>query len=44
MARAESALERATEQLAADVPKPNRPPTEAALVRAQNSIKVVNNA
>ena len=41
--RAESALERAKEQLAADDPELNRPRAEAALARAQNRIKVAGN-
>ena len=44
MARAESALECANEQLAADAPDLNRPRAEAALARAQNRIKVASNA
>lgn len=44
MARAEDALERAKEQLAADVPDLNRPRAEAALARAQNRIKVADNS
>lgn len=44
MSHTERTLERATEQLAVDAPNLNRPPTEAALVRAQKSIKVANNA
>ena len=43
VARAESALERAEEQLAADDPELNRPRAEAALARAQNRIKVASN-
>ena len=43
VARAESALERAKEQLAADDPDLNRPQVETALARAQNRIKVANN-
>ena len=35
---------RAKEQLAADAPDLNRPRAEAALARAQNRIKVVNNS
>ena len=41
--RAESALERAQAQLAANAPDLNRPRAEAALTRAQNRIKVANN-
>ena len=41
--RAESALERAQEQLAANAPDLNRPRAEAALTRAQNRIKVASN-
>lgn len=41
--RAESALERAQEQLAANAPDLNRPRAEAALARAQNRIKVASN-
>ncbi len=44
VARAESAFERAKEQLAEDSPDLNRPRAEAALARAQNRIKVVSNA
>ncbi|RKU15818.1 F0F1 ATP synthase subunit epsilon [Candidatus Poribacteria bacterium] len=40
--RAENALERAQEQLAADTPDLNRPRAEAALARAQNRIKVAS--
>ena len=43
VARAESALERAKEQLAADADDLNRPQVEAALARAQNRIKVSGN-
>ncbi len=43
VSRAESALERAQEQLAADTPDLNRPRAEAALARAQNRIKVGSN-
>lgn len=43
VSRAESALERAKEQLAADDPDLNRPRAEAALARAQNRIKVAGN-
>ncbi len=43
MDRAENALERAREQLAADAPDLNRPQAEAALARAQNRIKVASN-
>ena len=43
MARAESVLERAKEQLATDTPELNRPRAEAALARAQNRIKVADN-
>ena len=43
VARAESALERAQEQLTADAPDLNRPRAEAALARAQNRIKVGSN-
>ena len=35
---------RAQEQLAADAPDLNRPRAEAALARAQNRLKVVNNS
>ncbi|RKU15821.1 hypothetical protein C6501_06575 [Candidatus Poribacteria bacterium] len=42
VARAESALERAKEQLATDAPDLNRPRAEAALARAQNRIKVAS--
>ena len=42
--RAESTLERAKEQLAADAPDLNLPRAEAAFARAQNRIKVVNNS
>ena len=41
--RAESALERAQTQLAANAPDLNRPRAEAALARAQNRIKVASN-
>ena len=41
--RAESALERAQAQLAANAPDLNRPRAEAALARAQNRIKVASN-
>ena len=41
--RAESALERAQAQLAANAPDLNRPRAEAALTRAQNRIKVASN-
>ena len=41
---AESALERATVQLAADASKLNRPRAEATLAPAQNRIKVAINA
>ncbi len=44
MSRAESALERAKEQLAADASDLNRPQVEAALTRAQNRIKVASNS
>ena len=44
MSRAESALERANEQLAVDAPDLNRPRAEAALARAQNRIKVASNS
>ena len=44
VSRAESALERAKEQLAADDPDLNRPRAEAALARAQNRIKVAGNS
>ena len=44
VSRAESALERAQEQLAADAPDLNRPRAEAALARAQNRIKVASNS
>jgi len=40
--RAESALERAKQQLSADTPDLNRPQVEAALTRAQNRIKVAS--
>ncbi len=43
VARAESALERAKEQLAADASDLNRPQVEAAFTRAQNRIKVASN-
>ena len=43
VARAESALDRAKEQLAADADDLNRPQVEAALARAQNRIKVAGN-
>lgn len=43
VSRAESALERAKEQLSADDPDLNRPRAEAALARAQNRIKVASN-
>ncbi|MDE0469272.1 MAG: F0F1 ATP synthase subunit epsilon [Candidatus Poribacteria bacterium] len=43
VARAESALERAQAQLAANAPDLNRPRAEAALTRAQNRIKVASN-
>lgn len=43
VSRAESALERAKEQLAVDAPDLNRPQVEAALARAQNRIKVAGN-
>ena len=43
VARAENALERAKEQLAADAPDLNLPRAEAALARAQNRIKVADN-
>lgn len=43
VSRAESALERAKEQLAEDSPDLNRPSAEAALARAQNRIKVASN-
>ena len=43
VARAESARDRAKEQLAADAPDLNLPRAEAALARAQNRIKVVSN-
>ena len=43
VARAESALERAQSQLAANAPDLNRPRAEAALTRAQNRIKVASN-
>jgi F-type H+-transporting ATPase subunit epsilon len=42
--RAESALERAQEQLTADAPDLNRPRAEAALTRAQNRIKVASDS
>ncbi|MCY3549748.1 MAG: F0F1 ATP synthase subunit epsilon [Candidatus Poribacteria bacterium] len=41
--RAESALERAQAQLAANAPDLNRPRAEAALTRAQNRIKAASN-
>ena len=44
VSRAESALERAKEQLATDDPDLNRPRAEAACTRAQNRIKVASNA
>ena len=44
VARADIALERAQDQLAADQPDLNRPRAEAALARAQNCIKVANNS
>ena len=44
MSRAESELERAQEQLAADAPNLNRPRAEAALARAQNRIKVASDS
>ena len=43
VARAESALERAQAQLAANASDLNRPRAEAALARAQNRIKVASN-
>ena len=43
VSRAESALERANEQLTADAADLNRPRAEAALARAQNRIKVASN-
>ena len=43
VSRAESALERVQEQLAADAPDLNLPRAEAALARAQNRIKVADN-
>ncbi len=43
VSRAESALTRAQEQLAADAPDLNRPQVEAALARAHNRIKVAGN-
>lgn len=43
VARAESALERAKEQLASDAPDLNRPRAEAALARTQNRLKVAKN-
>ena len=42
VARAESARDRAKEQLAADAPDLNLPRAEAALARAQNRIKVAD--
>ena len=42
--RAEDARDRAKEQFTADAPDLNRPRAEAALARAQNRIKVANNA
>ena len=44
VARAENALERAKEQLAADAPDLNLPRAQAALTRAQNRIKVASNS
>ena len=44
VARAESAFERAKEQLAEDAPDLNLPRAEAALARAQNRIKVAGNS
>lgn len=44
VSRAESALTRAQEQLAADAPDLNRPQVEAALARAHNRIKVASNS
>ncbi len=44
VARAESALERAKEQLSTDSPDLNRPRAEASLARAQNRIKVAGNS
>lgn len=44
VSRAESALERAKEQLAADAADLNRPQVEASLARAQNRIKVAGNS
>ncbi len=44
VSRAESALERAKEQLATDDPDLNRTRAEAALARAQNRIKVADNS
>ncbi|MDE0482398.1 MAG: F0F1 ATP synthase subunit epsilon [Candidatus Poribacteria bacterium] len=44
VSRAESAFERAQEQLAADAPDLNRPRAEAALARAQNRLKVASNS
>ena len=43
VARAESARDRAQEQLAADAPDLNLPRAEAALARAQNRLKVTDN-
>ncbi len=43
VSRAETALTRAQEQLAADAPDLNRPQVEAALARAHNRIKVAGN-
>ena len=44
VARAESALERAQEQLTTNAPDLNRPRAEAALARAQNRLKVADNS
>ena len=44
VSRAESALEGANEQLAADAPDLNHPRAKAALARAQNRIKVASNS
>ena len=44
ISRAKNALERAQEQLTADVPDLNRPQVEAVLARAQNRIKVASNS
>lgn len=44
ISRAESARDRAQEQLSTDTPELNRPRAEAALTRAQNRIKVASNS